>query len=117
MNFDLDKLLAEFDLTSLQYAEAAAQCAQLKEWKKIIKATQMRAAEAAGHTTLGAMEREALCSPEYQQAVAAYSEAEKNMLQFKMRLRSIEKTIDAWRTRESSARLERVHITPEVHVL
>jgi hypothetical protein len=117
MKFNLDQLLAEFDLTSLQYAEAAAQCSQLKEWRKIVKATQMRVAESAGHTTLGAMEREALCSPEYQQAVTAYSAAEKNMLEFKMRLRSIEKQIDAWRTQESSARLERKSYDSGAHIL
>lgn len=117
MEFDLEALLAEFDSVSNQYAEAAAQCAQLREWKKIVKATQMRLAEEFGHTTLGAMEREALCSPQYQQAVSAYSEAEKNMLKLRMRLKSIEKTIDAWRTRESSARLERKAYDSGVHIL
>ena len=117
MNFDLDALLSEFDTVSNQYAEAAAQHSQLKEWVRIVKATQMRVAESAGHTTLGAMEREALCSHEYQQAVTAYSEAEKTMLQLKMRLRSIEKTIDAWRTRESSARLERKSYDTGIHIV
>lgn len=108
MTFDLDLLLNEFDFTSKQYAEAAAQYAQLKEWKQIVLATQMQLAESLyGRTTAAMMKRDALASKEYKEAVLAYCAAEENMLKLKLKLKGIEKTIDGWRTQESSARLER----------
>lgn len=117
MPFDLDTLLTEFDASSNQYAEAAAQYAQLKEWKHIVLATQMQIAETSGRTTAALMKRDALASKEYQQAVLAYCAAEENMLKLRLKLKCIEKTIDGWRTKESSARLERRTLNNDISIL
>lgn len=116
MTFDIDALLSEYDAVSKQFAKASAQFALTKEWKDIVKSTQMKWEEQNGCTVVAKMERNAIASEAYKQAVEAYAAAEEIMLQHKMRLKSIELALDTWRTKESSARMER-RFYPEIPIV
>ena len=114
--FDLEKLLAEFDEAGKRFAEAYGQAELLSEHKKIVRAKQMEVAETKGCTALGQQERFALASPEYLAVVQAWATAEEETQRLRMRLKFLEMSIEAWRTAESSARMER-RAYPEINVL
>ncbi len=107
MKFDIEQLLSEHDAIAKEVAAASGQVTLMKDWKEIVKAKQMKLAEANGHRAVASQEREALCSAEYLQAINASAAATENYARVKLRLRNIELSLESWRTMESSARLER----------
>ena len=113
MKFDIEQLLSEHDSVSKEASAAAAQVSLMKDWKDIVKAKQMKIAEANGIKSAASQEREALCTSEYLQAINASAAAIESSARLKLRLRNIELSLETWRTMESSARLERKAYQPQ----
>ena len=107
MTFDLEKLLAQFDAVSLEYAAAAGQEHLLAEYRRIVRSREMRNAELRGCTSVSKQEREALLTDAYLEAVRAEAAAITQAAELKLKLVGIRSRIEGWRTMESSAREER----------
>jgi hypothetical protein len=89
-----------------EYARAKGELAELEAFKSIIKAIMMKK---SAETSLGAQEREAYASPEYQELCKALGAATYKTEMWKYRLEAAKLRFEAWRTQEASNRnLERL---------
>lgn len=88
------------------YAKAKAERVYLEEFRKSKKAILMRAAEAAGHKSAAAQEREAYANEGYHELLRALSEAVEAEETLRWRIVAAQARIETWRTLESTRRAE-----------
>jgi hypothetical protein len=89
-----------------EYAKAKGQLAQLEAYKSSLKAIMMKK---SNEQTIGAQEREAYASKEYQKLCKSIGTATFNTEMWKFRLEAAKLRFEAWRTQEASNRsLERL---------
>jgi hypothetical protein len=88
------------------YAKAKGQLAELESYKSSLKSIMMKK---SGELAIGAQEREAYASEEYQTLCKAIGEATDAAETLKWRLESAKMRFEAWRTEQASNRnLERM---------
>ena len=89
-----------------QYAKAKGELAELEAYKSSLKAIMMKK---SNEQTIGAQEREAYASQEYQDLCKNINTATYNTELWKYRLEAAKMRFEAWRTQEASNRnLERL---------
>lgn len=88
------------------YARAKAERVYLEEFRKSKKALLMRAAEAAGHKSAAAQEREAYADEEYIDLLAGLKQAVEAEETLRWRIVAAQAAIEVWRTKESTRRAE-----------
>jgi hypothetical protein len=88
------------------YAKAKADRIYLEEFRKSKKALLMRKAESAGHKAAVAQEREAYADEDYQQHLVALSAAVEEEERLRWLMVAAQARIEAWRSLESSRRIE-----------
>jgi hypothetical protein len=89
-----------------EYAKAKGELAELEAYKSSLKAIKMKQ---SSEQSLGAQEREAYASQEYQDLCKAIGAATYKTEMWKYRLESAKLRFEAWRTQEASNRnLERL---------
>jgi len=84
-----------------KYASAKGELAQLECFKSSLRAIMM---QKSGEQTIGAQEREAYASQEYQDLCKAIGEATEQAELYKWQLQSATMRFDAWRTEQASNR-------------
>ena len=84
-----------------KYAKAKGELAQLEAFKSSLKAIMM---QKANEQTIGAQEREAYASQEYQDLCKAIGAATYKTEMWKFRLEAAKLRFEAWRTQEASNR-------------
>jgi hypothetical protein len=87
--------------TAPAYAKAKGQLAELETFKSSLKAIQMAK---SGESSLGAQEREAYRSPEYQELCKAIGLATEQTEALKWQLEAAKLRWDTWRTQQSNDR-------------
>lgn len=88
------------------YAKAKSERIYLEEFRKTKKALLMRDAEARGHTTSASQEREAYSNPEYVELLQGLKAAVEEEERLRWLLIACQAKIEAWRSIESSRRIE-----------
>lgn len=88
------------------YAKAKAERIYLEEFRKSKKALLMRGAEMRGHKAAVTQEREAYADPEYIALLQALQSAVENEETLRWRMVAAQARIEAWRSLESSRRVE-----------
>lgn len=89
-----------------QYAKAKGELAELETYKSSLKAIKMKQ---SSEQSLGAQEREAYASQEYQDLCKAIGIATENTEALRWKLEAAKLRFEAWRTQEASNRnLERL---------
>ena len=88
------------------YAKAKAERVYLEEFRKSKKALLMRSAEMAGHKAAVTQEREAYANPEYIEVLQALQAAVEVEETLRWRMVAAQARIEAWRSLESSRRIE-----------
>lgn len=88
------------------YAKAKADRVYCEEYRKSKKALLMRQAEMAGHKSAAMQEREAYADEEYQGLLRALSDAVEAEETLRWRMVAAQARIEAWRTMESTRRIE-----------
>lgn len=88
------------------YAKAKAERVYLEEFRKSKKALLMRSAELRGHKAAVTQEREAYADPEYIEVLQALQAAVENEETLRWRMVAAQARIEAWRSLESSRRIE-----------
>lgn len=88
------------------YAKAKAERVYLEEFRKSKKALLMRAAEAAGHKSAAAQEREAYADDGYAELLAGLRQAVEAEETLRWRIVAAQARIETWRTLESTRRAE-----------
>ena len=83
------------------YAKAKGQLAELETYKSSLKAIQMAK---SGESSLGAQEREAYRSVEYQELCKAIGIATEEVEKLRWEIRAAEMRWETWRTMEASKR-------------
>ena len=83
------------------YAAARGRLAQIEAYKSSLKAIQMAK---SAELSLGAQEREAYRSLEYQELCTAIGVATEEVEKLRWQLRAAEMRFEAWRTQEASNR-------------
>jgi hypothetical protein len=83
------------------YAKAKGQLAELEAYKSSLKAIMMKQ---SGETSIGAQEREAYASKEYQQLCKGIGEATEQAELLRWRLLSAQMRFEAWKVEEYSNR-------------
>lgn len=102
----IERRLQELRDTADQYAEAAAQCDYLDEFKKSKLAMLMKSAEASGFATAAAQEREARAHADYLQLLDGLKVAKERAEALRWKLKIAEIGADVWRTQQSNRRAE-----------
>jgi hypothetical protein len=87
--------------TAPAYAKAKGQLAELETFKSSLKAIQMAK---SGESSLGAQEREAYRSPEYQELCKAIGLATEQTEALKWQLEAAKLRWDTWRTQQANDR-------------
>lgn len=95
--------LALLETTEL-FAEYKSKRIALEQYRKVMKARQMKQAQAAGISSITAQEREAYASPEYEEVIDAleFASRKETELYWKMKLFDIESQV--WRTEQANKR-------------
>lgn len=88
------------------FAKAKADRVFLEEWRKSKKALLMRQAEADGHKTGAAQEREAYSHPEYLAVLDGLRVAVETEETLRWRFVAAQAKISAWQTIEATRRIE-----------
>jgi len=89
-----------------KYAKAKGQLAELEAYKHSLKAIKMKQ---SSEQSLGAQEREAYSSPEYQELCKGIGEATEQAEALKWRLEAAKMRWETWRTEQANNRqIERV---------
>lgn len=103
MNQDYDPNIAiEFIFKKApKYAKAKGQLAELEAFKSSLKAIQMAK---SGEQSLGAQEREAYRSPEYQELCKAIGIATEQVELLKYQLEAAKLRWETWRTQQANDR-------------
>jgi len=83
------------------YAKAKGQLAELESYKSSLKSIMMKQ---SGETSIGAQEREAYASKEYQQLCKGIGEATEQAELLRWRLLSAQMRFDAWRSEQANNR-------------
>lgn len=84
-----------------EYAKAKGELAELETYKSSLKAIQMKK---SSEQSLGAQEREAYASQEYQDICKAIGIATEKVELLKWRLESAKMRFEAWRTQQANDR-------------
>lgn len=84
-----------------EYAKAKGQLAQLEAYKNSLKSIKMKQ---SNEQSLGAQEREAYASQEYQDLCVAIGKATEDAELLKWQITSATMRFDAWRTEQASNR-------------
>ena len=84
-----------------EYAKAKGQLAQLEAYKSSLKAIMMKK---SSEQSLGAQEREAYASQQYQDLCVAIGEATEQAEALKWKITAATMRFDAWRTEQASNR-------------
>jgi hypothetical protein len=84
-----------------EYAKAKGQLAELETFKSSLKAIQMAK---SGEVSLGAQEREAYRSPEYQELCKAIGIATEEVEKLRWEIRAAEMRWETWRTQQATNR-------------
>lgn len=92
------------------YAKAKAERVYLEEFRKSKKALLMRDAEIAGHKSAAAQEREAYADGEYLKLLSSLRDAVETEETLRWRMVGAQARIEAWRTMESTRRIEAKNI-------
>ncbi|PXX41129.1 MULTISPECIES: hypothetical protein [Burkholderia] len=87
-------------------AKARAERVYLEEWRKSHKAMLMKEAECGGQKTTAGQERDAYASAEYVQTLHALKAAVEAEETLRWRMVAAQARIEAWRTLESTRRIE-----------
>lgn len=87
--------------TAPEYAKAKGQLAQLEAYRHSLKAIMMKK---SSEQSLGAQEREAYASQEYQDLCVAIGKATEDAELLKWQITSATMRFDAWRTEQASNR-------------
>jgi hypothetical protein len=87
--------------TAPEYARAKGQLAQLEAFKSSLKSIKMKQ---SSEQSLGAQEREAYSSQEYQDLCTAIGEATEQAEALKWKITAATMRFDAWRTEQASNR-------------
>ena len=87
--------------TAPEYAKAKGQLAQLEAYKSSLKSIKMKQ---SSEQSLGAQEREAYASQEYQDLCVAIGKATEDAEMLKWQITSATMRFDAWRTEQASNR-------------
>lgn len=87
--------------TAPDYARAKGQLAQLEAYKSSLKSIKMKQ---SSEQSLGAQEREAYASQEYQDLCVAIGKATEDAEMLKWQITSATMRFDAWRTEQASNR-------------
>lgn len=91
---------------ALDYAKAKSERIYLEEFRKSKKALLMRDAEIAGHKSSAAQEREAYADAEYLVVLDGLKAAVEQEEKLRWLIVAAQARIEAWRTLESSRRIE-----------
>jgi predicted RNase H-like nuclease (RuvC/YqgF family) len=83
------------------YAKAKGQLAELETYKSSLKAIQMAK---SGESSLGAQEREAYRSPEYQELCKAIGAATEEVEKLRWELEAAKMRWETWRTQQATNR-------------
>ena len=84
-----------------EYAKAKGELAQLETFKSSLKAIQMAK---SGESSLGAQEREAYRSPEYQELCTAIGAATEQVELLRYQLEAAKLRWETWRTQQANDR-------------
>lgn len=87
--------------TAPEYGKAKGRVAELEAYKSSLKAILMKQSY---ETAIGAQEREAYASPEYQNLCKAIGEATEHAETLKWRLESARMRFETWRTEQANNR-------------
>jgi len=101
---DPQKALRSMAQMAPLYAKAKAELLYVEEYRKTMKALCMQEAEAAGHRSSAAQEREAYASPKYIAHLEAIREALERAETLRWRLVATEAAVEVWRSTEASNR-------------
>lgn len=104
---DIEQLLHKYRQLGVPYGQAKAKRVYLEEYKKSLLALLMKGAEQAGHKTVSAQEREALCNQQYTSLLHDLQTAVENEEQQRFDIKRIEMEIEVWRTEQANERMER----------
>ena len=109
MSFDawVEKRMQELRTLGADYAKAKAQVEYIDEFKKTKLAMLMQEAEAKGHKTAVAQEREARTHPEYIDLLDSYRAAVEVAEKCRWELKVAEIGVEVWRTQQANERNER----------
>lgn len=103
----VEKRLAELRKKSEEFAAAFADRTYLDSYTKSLLAIEMQKAEAAGHKTTAAQEREARASKDYLDHLAAYKVSVEVSERLRWELEVAKLGIAVWQTQSANERLER----------
>ena len=103
----IEKRLHELRELAAKYAKAEAQRVYIEEFKKSKLAQLMKSAEARGHATAAAQEREARASDQYVELLNGLQVATEEAERSRWELKIAEMGAELWRTQQASLRAER----------
>jgi hypothetical protein len=101
MSFDPNHAIDYIFKTAPLYGQAKGRVAELEAYKSSLKSIMMKQ---SGEQSIGAQEREAYASDEYQNLCKAIGEATEQAETLKWRLESARLRMEAWRTEQASNR-------------
>jgi hypothetical protein len=104
---DIEALLHEYRKLHKPYADAKAKRCYLEEYKKIMLALLMKAAESSGVNSVAAQEREALVQPQVKQHVIDTQQAVADEEFKRLEIKAYEVEIEVWRTQSANERMEK----------
>lgn len=109
MSFDVwvEKRMQELRRLGADYAKAKAEVEYIDEFKKTKLALLMQEAEAQGHKTAVAQEREARTHREYMELLEGYKTAIETAERCRWELKVAELGVEVWRTQQANERNER----------
>lgn len=106
MSEKTESTFVELEALAAQYAQAQAEADYLESFKKSKLAILMKKAEAAGHKTAAAQEREAYADPEYETTLRGLQAATETALALKWKLEIFRIKFEQWRTKQANVRAE-----------
>jgi len=98
------KALEDIARSAPAYAKAKAERIYVEEYRKVLKAQLMQQAEAEGHKTAAAQEREAYAHSTYGVHLEALRDAIEAEETLRWRMVAAETAVDVWRSIEASNR-------------
>lgn len=103
---DWNERRAQLEFMATELSEAMAQELELTEYRKIIKATQMKEAEKNGANSAAAQEREAYSSEEYKTNIDGLVAATEKRVRLQWKLKIAEMGCSIYQTQESTKRAQ-----------
>ena len=103
----IEQKLHQLRTVGAQYADARGRVAEMEEWKKSQLSVLMKEYEVKGVRTTAAQERDARADERYFQTIKALAAAVEAEEKLRWHVKSIELSIEVWRTKQANQRSER----------